>query len=631
MGQNKKAIISYFFILSVVFGLVAPQITNAGLWEAFAKGLSYGVAYTIVPLTKGLAEITTRLLGWITMGDAIKVAYTPHPAGGTNNNTVVDAGWAICRSLANMLIVLGFVVIGIATILRFRDYEAQKLLAPLIIVAILVNFSPVICGLIIDASNITMNFFMRGGSPGDILPTIREQINDVKNSADGSEALAKSISYTAANLIAFFVFGLLFFLLIARYIMLWILVIFSPIAFVCFVFPFSKQYFKAWWDQFFKWCIMGIPAAFTLYLASMTYQIPMSSPTGGNKGMQALMTLLLPAMIMLVGFFYSLKFSGAGAAIAVGAAMATGTALLGAVTGAAKGKGVMGKIGAGMGNLVGGSRPVTAAREALGGGWTATKEALGLAPTGSTAQLKEKRRGEAKKRLDNLSDTKLGKVATGRTHSSTERAAATEILAGRGTLSELGTKKDVAVQRAISHGVKRDVFTKAEPSYAKGGSQEIATAREAKVKELRGAFPGMNEEEAKKRVESRSYKKTIQSEADREAQRNTIRGQSAGELASNLSTSSFGKLETIEDIDINRHLRKPKFRENISPAKIAALKKFATPGMDEHKQITKMMESLEKEADLLAKSKNLADKARGQELYNKAQDLWDKMLVIKGL
>ncbi|GAI30419.1 unnamed protein product, partial [marine sediment metagenome] len=60
----------------------------------------------------------------------------------------------------NMLLVLILVYIAIATILRLAGYETKKLLITFIIVALLVNFSPVICGLIVDASNIVMNFFL---------------------------------------------------------------------------------------------------------------------------------------------------------------------------------------------------------------------------------------------------------------------------------------------------------------------------------------------------------------------------------------------------------------------------------------------------------------------------------------
>src|SRR6185436_5859887 len=56
--------------------------------------------------------------------------------------------------------VLGFIAIAMATILRFKEYEAKALLVKLIIAALLVNFSLVICGLMIDASHMAMRQFL---------------------------------------------------------------------------------------------------------------------------------------------------------------------------------------------------------------------------------------------------------------------------------------------------------------------------------------------------------------------------------------------------------------------------------------------------------------------------------------
>ena len=67
--------------------------------------------------------------------------------------------WTISRDWANMLIVIGLIGVAIATMLNIDRYKAQKLLAPLLIVALLVNFSVLFVGLIIDSSTIIMNNF----------------------------------------------------------------------------------------------------------------------------------------------------------------------------------------------------------------------------------------------------------------------------------------------------------------------------------------------------------------------------------------------------------------------------------------------------------------------------------------
>src|SRR3989344_3037117 len=63
--------------------------------------------------------------------------------------------------------------------------------------------------------------------------------------------------------IVFMLFAALF---IMRHIAIWILVILSPIAFVASILPRTSGLFKMWWTQFFQWSIIGVFAAFFLWL-----------------------------------------------------------------------------------------------------------------------------------------------------------------------------------------------------------------------------------------------------------------------------------------------------------------------------------------------------------------------------
>ena len=105
-----------------------------------------------IPLffTALIADLAGNIFLW-TLEFIKTISYTKSPA--------VNTGWPIVRDLANMIIVLGFVVIGIATALRIREYEAKQLLAKLIVIALLVNFSLLLCGIIIDGTNIVMTSF----------------------------------------------------------------------------------------------------------------------------------------------------------------------------------------------------------------------------------------------------------------------------------------------------------------------------------------------------------------------------------------------------------------------------------------------------------------------------------------
>lgn len=61
--------------------------------------------------------------------------------------------WGILRDVGNMLLLFGFIFIGIATILNLSTYTAKKTLPLLIIFAILMNFSLFAAEAVIDVSN----------------------------------------------------------------------------------------------------------------------------------------------------------------------------------------------------------------------------------------------------------------------------------------------------------------------------------------------------------------------------------------------------------------------------------------------------------------------------------------------
>jgi hypothetical protein len=126
------------------------------------------LAFALVAMIMGvMAEISLALMGiarlilsLVTSPYFINLNYT---SGG-----IVDIGWQVTRNFANLGFVLALLWIGLATALKLSEYEAKKSLPRLILMILLVNFSPVICGVVVDAANIVMNFFL--GAIGDWTP-----------------------------------------------------------------------------------------------------------------------------------------------------------------------------------------------------------------------------------------------------------------------------------------------------------------------------------------------------------------------------------------------------------------------------------------------------------------------------
>lgn len=70
-------------------------------------------------------------------------------------NDGIDIGWTIFRDVANILIIGIFVFIAISIILGLKEFGQKKLVATVIIIAVLINFSLLFTKMIIDFSNFT--------------------------------------------------------------------------------------------------------------------------------------------------------------------------------------------------------------------------------------------------------------------------------------------------------------------------------------------------------------------------------------------------------------------------------------------------------------------------------------------
>ncbi len=242
--------------------------------------LRTGALFVAIPLaiiavaTGILYTIITVLLGWFKT-IVLSVPILPVDV------SVVQAGWEITRNLANMGFILILVFIGLATILRIKDYEAKKLLPTLIIVALLINFSPVIVGFVVDISNLITNFFLNLGSwestvtAWSIIGDYFEKVFVILTGLGPIWSVIGNVVGTlilGVVLICFFgysawIYLLVAFLFIARIIVLWIIMILAPLAFLFYVLPAGKKLAKEWWQQLVQWAILAIPLGFFLFLS----------------------------------------------------------------------------------------------------------------------------------------------------------------------------------------------------------------------------------------------------------------------------------------------------------------------------------------------------------------------------
>jgi len=200
--------------------------------------------------------------------------------------TMVEYGWTITRDIVNMFFILALVVIAFATILRIETYGMKALLPKLIIIALLINFSYLVCGIIIDASQVLADYFIGLISTGQpegekpdagmaVLETLK-----VSNALKGTEGQTVPITERdpemtmilntafSASIIAVTGFVLLIgaVLLFIRIGALWALIIIAPFAWFFSIFPDLKTHASRWWSEFLKWSFFAPIYVFFIYL-----------------------------------------------------------------------------------------------------------------------------------------------------------------------------------------------------------------------------------------------------------------------------------------------------------------------------------------------------------------------------
>lgn len=267
----------------------------------------------------------------------------------------ITTGWQIFRDIANLGFVLGIVVIAVSTILRIKGYEAKQILWKLIVAALVVNFSLLMGGVIIQPANSISKFLMNYIGSGDYASAAKigdaMRFVDLINSGGlVSSATGELVGWLTGGLIGssatFFmlaamaillVFGLVMFLtlisfagmLFVRYFYLAFLLMISPVVWLLWIFPQTQKYFKEWWEKFIHWTIFAPLMMLFLYIALLVLDkyprnvsnlasgIPGSGELGIDFGLLA--TGLFAAAILIGGLRAAAKMGHGGTALALGA------------------------------------------------------------------------------------------------------------------------------------------------------------------------------------------------------------------------------------------------------------------------------------------------------------------------
>jgi len=307
-----------FFILLVAFLLFSiivpkPVFAQLSIFEPFSAAMD-GIEELSGPISTFLVKILFLyifgLLALYTSTAVLEMAMNPDWIT-LQGNPLVEYGWQFSVNVASMFLILMLIVIALSIILKIGTFDAKKSLARLIVVALLINFTLLFVGALLDMSNVLQNTFIAGNAdlPSKVIEGLGASgVGMLTNLIAWMVVLAAAfvIPFTgpfaqlaittglivmfpslitwAFQIACFFLISGIFFtyavLFAARVFVIQVLAILSPLAFLAYIFPQTKKYADQWFKFLLEWVLLGISLFFfmSLGLAAAEGLLPVAGP-----------------------------------------------------------------------------------------------------------------------------------------------------------------------------------------------------------------------------------------------------------------------------------------------------------------------------------------------------------------
>lgn len=370
--KNKK----YFglaLIAVIAFNFVFLPIPVLAAWYNPADWVGTAIAWISGKVLLFISSLISMILGTIfgvIIGIEAKIIdYILSPTNfPLTTAPIVTLGWGITRDLANMFFILILLIIAFATVLRIQSYALKQLLWKVIVAALLINFSLVIAGFVIDFTQVLTQFFLKqitGGGVGTMTTKLAAsmQILNFYNPATPTDVIEGVAQLGASSIAAFvgivltliglvittFVFGAAMIFLIVRILHIWFLLIFAPIVWMLWILPATSGQFSKWWNDFIKWAFFAPIFVFMIYLSLSIFDATgklnpkvfgVVSIPGWNTPAPGLTTVGMPAAIFQWILVIAMMFGSLIVAQKFGVMGAK--AVTGATKGAARATGLWG-------------------------------------------------------------------------------------------------------------------------------------------------------------------------------------------------------------------------------------------------------------------------------------------------
>ncbi|RYX79410.1 hypothetical protein EON76_01660 [bacterium] len=348
--SKKVGIFAVISLLAVSASAIGPvsSTANAQTGLGGSSGLSSGygstsstcaietVGWVICPIMRSIALLADYGFAFINQ-NFLRVEYDL-----TGNDSGVYKTWQLMLSVANVIFVIAFLWV-IYTQITGRNsggYSIKRMLPRLIIGAIMVNLSYIICVLAIDASNVAGDAILDlttrvGATVGDAamsLTSAENGFNDSRLTDITTAVLSKfgtvwillaPVAAVTVSIAVICAAGLV--LLIMRKVVISMFILISPLIFVAYLLPNLERVFQQWGRLFFQLLLIYPVIAFLLGTgqiisativnvgsggADANYSVKDDSYNGRNGGSGSITTDLAAsgaAVLPLIGVWFILK------------------------------------------------------------------------------------------------------------------------------------------------------------------------------------------------------------------------------------------------------------------------------------------------------------------------------------
>ncbi len=305
----------------------------------------------------------------------------------------VEIGWVLVRDVVNMFFIVILLISAFSTIISYpEDFHYKRVLPKLLVMAILINFSKTLVGVMIDFSQVVMLTFVNAfkeAATGNFINALKlTQLTTLNADKFGTGETGELAGLFGAALLAILMLGatltlmvIMTLFLIVRIVGLWMILIFSPIAFFALALPSKIQskvspFTSDWWGRLSTFLIAGPVMAFFLWLTLAVVQgssEPFGDTLGGVDKSEELnsvtkdahfittfgkasniATYLVAFVMMLSGVEFAVKSAG-NASSGLGRIAALAAAGGGVAAHAARGAARIGRFGAATARRAGGA------------------------------------------------------------------------------------------------------------------------------------------------------------------------------------------------------------------------------------------------------------------------------------